>query len=338
MKLASFIPKDSSEIRIGAIFDEKESLVDLNVAYSFYLKDVERKPQAQKIADALMPKDMLSFIDGGQKNLDRMKKTVDYVNNLRAKNEDLKERNIIYEMSEIQLKSPIPRPRGVGIGYFNTKGIIEEASRAGKESEGISTDVIYPTQATISWSHPRCVIGPDEPIIFPKMSKTVFNSIELGLVVGKEAYQVPKDKAQQYIFGYTVTTDLTAFDLVQSEPFVYTVCRCKSMPTFWPTGPWIVLPDQIGDVHNLDAIVRINGEQEMKANTRDYTFDPIDHINHISQYMILEAGTVIAMGAFSETTFTFINPGDVVENEIEGIGTLRNPVITEDEARKSGLM
>ena len=228
-----------------------------------------------------------------------MKRTIDYVNKLQSKNEDLKERAITYEMSEVRLKSPLPRPRGVGIGYFNTKGIIEEASRAGKDNEGISTEVIYPTQATISWSHPRCVIGPDEPIIFPKMSKTVFNSIELGLIVGKEAYQVPKDKAEQYIFGYTVTTDITAFDLVQAEPFVYTVCRCKSMPTFWPTGPWIVLPDQIGDVHNLEVMVRVNGEQVMKTNSDAYIFDPADYIADVSEYMILEAGTVIGMGAFS---------------------------------------
>ena len=337
MRIGSFVPKGTGEIRIGVVTDGQESMLDLNAAYRSYLKDIKGEYQAEKIADALMPKDMLAFIDGGPKNLDRMKTAVEYVNNLRSKNKDLKERNILYEMSEIRLKSPIPRPRGIGIGYFNAKGIIEEASRVGKKG-GIKTTADYPTQATISWSHPGTVIGPDEPIIYPKMSERVFDSIELGLVVGKEAYQVSRDKAQEYIFGYTVTTDITAFDLIQTESLVYTICRCKSMPTFWPTGPWIVLPDQIGDVHNLEAIVRINGKERMRGNSRNYIFEPIDYIDHVSQYMVLEPGTLIAMGAFCETTYTFINPGDIVENEIEGIGVLRNPVISEDKAKKKGLI
>jgi 2-keto-4-pentenoate hydratase/2-oxohepta-3-ene-1,7-dioic acid hydratase in catechol pathway len=102
------------------------------------------------------------------------------------------------------------------------------------------------------------------------------------------------------------------------------------MPTFWPNGPWIVTKDEIKDPMNINATVRINGKEVMSASTQNYTFSPQDYVADVSRFMILEASTVIAMGAFNETTFTFPKVGDVVENEIEGIGILRNHVVAEE--------
>jgi acylpyruvate hydrolase len=334
MKLATFIPRGGNNgTRIGAVY-EGSQILDLAAAYALSLQGKEADPRSRQVAAALLPSDMIAFCDGLPQTLSRAETAMSYAHELAKKN-DPRLKEVLHQIKDITLKAPLPRPRGIGIGYFNQKGIIEEASRAetekktGKKTEGIQMDVVYPEIAVISWSSPRCVIGPDEAIVFPKISKKIFNSIELGVVIGREAYKVPKSKADDYILGYTVTSDITAFDLVQKENFVYTCCRCKSMPTFWPTGPWIVTKDEIKDPMNLEALVRINGKEVMKGNSKYYTFSPQDYVADVSQYMILEAGTIIAMGAFNETTFTFPNVGDVVENEIEGIGILRNHVVAE---------
>jgi 2-keto-4-pentenoate hydratase/2-oxohepta-3-ene-1,7-dioic acid hydratase in catechol pathway len=96
-------------------------------------------------------------------------------------------------------------------------------------------------------------------------------------------------------------------------------------------GPWIVSEDEVGDPNRLNVTVRINGKIAMTANTRQHIFSPYDYIRDLSEYMLLEPGTVIAMGSFTGTTYTFIKPGDVVENEIENIGVLRNPVVAGTE-------
>lgn len=334
MKITTFIPKGGSNgMRIGTVYGENQML-DLSAAYSLYLQGKEADPRSRQVAAALLPPDMIAFCDGLPQTLSRAETAISYVEAL-AKKEDPRLKEVLHPIKDITFKAPLPRPRGMGIGYFNQKGIIEEASRAekekqtGKKTEGIQMEVVYPKIACMSWSSPRCVIGHNEAIVFPKISKKIFNSIEFGVVIGREAYKVPKNKADDYILGYTVTSDITAFDLVQEENFVYTCCRCKSMPTFWPTGPWIVTKDEIKNPMNLEALVRINGKEVMKASTRNYTFSPQDYVADVSKYMILEAGTIIAMGAFNETTFTFPKVGDVVENEIEGIGILRNHVVAE---------
>jgi acylpyruvate hydrolase len=333
MKITTFIAKNGCSMRIGAVYGD-DQMLDLSAAYALYLQSKDAEPRSSQVAAALLPADMLEFCDGLPKTLSRAEDAIAYAKTL-AKKQDPMLKEILFPIKDITFKAPLPRPRGMGIGYFNQLGIIEEASRAkktaenGKKTEGIQMDLVYPKVATLSWSSPRCVIGHNEEIIFPKLSKQIFNSIELGLVIGREAYQVPKKKADDYILGYTVTTDITAFDLVQNDNFVYTVCRSKSMPTFWPTGPWITTKDEIKNIMNIEATTRFNGKEVMRGYTKHYTFSPQDYVADVSKYMILEAGTIIAMGAFNECTFCYPQVGDIVENEIEGIGVLRNRVVAE---------
>jgi 2-keto-4-pentenoate hydratase/2-oxohepta-3-ene-1,7-dioic acid hydratase in catechol pathway len=210
MKLATFIPKGgSNEMRIGAVY-EGSQILDLSAAYALSLQGKEADSRSHQVAAALLPPDMIGFCDGLPQSLSRAETAISYVHDL-AKKKDPRLNDVLYPIKDITLKAPLPRPRGMGIGYFNQKGIIEEASRAetekktGKKTEGIQMEVVYPKIACISWSSPRCVIGPDEAIVFPKISKKIFDSIELEVVIGREAYKVPKEKADDYILGYTVT-------------------------------------------------------------------------------------------------------------------------------------
>jgi len=339
MRLTTFVPEAGWECRIGAM-DRRlgsDQVLDLNAACTHYLGEVKGRYRQVELAAAMMPSDMLGFLDGGPDTLGLTGELVEYYGQLLTggKATALKDRlgrPIRYDSAAIHLRAPIPRPRGMGIGYFNTRGIIEEASRTEKKTqpdEGIKMAVDYPKQATVSWANVSSVIGPDDPIVFPKIVGQLFNSIELGVVIGRHAYRVSKAEAESYIVGYTVTTDITAFDLVQKENFVYTVTRCKSMPTFWPTGPWIALKDEVGDPMRLAYEVRVNGKRVMNGSTSEYVFSPVDYVVDVSEYMALEPGMIIGMGAFVETTNTFLQVGDVVENEIERVGVLRNHVVAE---------
>jgi 2-keto-4-pentenoate hydratase/2-oxohepta-3-ene-1,7-dioic acid hydratase in catechol pathway len=342
MKLVTFVPKAAWQRRIGAVID-KNRIVDLNAGYALYSSDSERESRPLAVADAFMPSDMIEFLEGGMSTLGRMNAMMDFITSHFQEGRQILDpagRKVVYEMNEVTLKAPIPRPPGIGIGFFNDRGIIEEAAREkerarGDKVEGLKTEIVYPKKAAILWGHPSCVIGPDEPIIYPRIcaerGPNVFNGIELGIIVGKRAYRVPLERAREHIAGYTVTTDITAYDLVAEESALYSLTRCKDMPTFWPIGPWIVSEDELGDPNRLNATVRINGKIAMTANTRQHIFSPYEYIRDLSEYMVLEPGTVIAMGSFSGTTYTFIKPGDIVENEIENIGVLRNPVVAGTE-------
>lgn len=346
MKLITFTPRGSWVGRTGIVIDN-DKVVDLNSGYALHLKH-EGETTATAIADALMPSDMIKFLQAGRKAITRATTLLAFVRDLgktAVGATDPSGRRIVYDMKEVKLNAPLPRPSGIGIGFFNDKGIIEEAARVrerelNKNEQGLKTEIIYPKKAAIVWGQPGCVIGPEDAIIYPKVcaerAPRVFNGIELGLVVGKRAYRVPKEEVKEYIAGYTVTSDITAYDLVGEEIALYSLVRAKDMPTFWPMGPWISTKDEI-DPTNLELKVRINGKLAMSANTKNYIFDPYDYIHDVSEYMLLEPGTVIAMGSFVGTTYNFIKPGDVVENEIEGIGVLRNHVVAEDESLLNDL-
>jgi 2-keto-4-pentenoate hydratase/2-oxohepta-3-ene-1,7-dioic acid hydratase in catechol pathway len=337
MKLVTFSLKECRTHRIGVVIGENR-VIDLNAGYALYLKDVENELRATTLADALMPNSMLEFLDGGRKSIDRARATVKYVEELSQQRglllRDPSGMRVIYDMKEITLKAPIPRPRGIGIGFFNDPGIIEEAARAKDGSLKVSEGTKYPKKASILWGHPGCVVGPDEPIVYPKVcserAPRVFAGLELGIVIGKTAYKVPLDKAKEHIAGYTIIVDVTAYDILAEDNALYMLTKVKNMPTFWPMGPWIVLADDVGDVNNLQLTVKINGQIKMIANTKTQIFDPYEYIRDLSEYMMLEPGTVIAMGSFRGTTIDcWIKPGDVLENEIQNIGILRNPVIPE---------
>ena len=334
MKLATFCPPNHWEPRTGCVDTRSGKIIDLNAAYTHFLSAQGKSPQAaSRLADALVPPVMRDFIEMGSEALEGAKTAVGEVLRLSQGDEaphDSQNRPLWYDLSDVTLRAPIPNPPSIGIGFFNDPGIIEEASRDGDDTQGIEMAIDYPDIAAVSWGLPGAVIGTGDSIVFPEISHQVYNSIELGLVVGKRAYRVPKENANDHIFGYVVTSDITAFDLVQDEHFIYTHVRCKDMPSFWPTGPWITTADEIEDAMDLRVAVRVNGKVIMDKSTSHYRFSPADYIHDVSRFMVLEPGTIIAMGAFTDTTTeSFIEVGDAVENEIEGLGVLRNHVVAE---------
>ena len=153
---------------------------------------------------------------------------------------------------------------------------------------------------------------------------------ELGVILGRDAKDVREDDAMDVVLGYCCGNDVSA-RWWQKQGAGGQFCRGKSFDTFCPIGPWVVPAGEVGDVQALSVRCRLNGETMQDGNTVDMIFPVARLIAELSRGTTLRAGTLILTGTpsgvgFGRTPQVFLKDGDVVEVEIEGLGTLRNPV------------
>ncbi|MCL2271005.1 MAG: fumarylacetoacetate hydrolase family protein, partial [Treponema sp.] len=181
---------------------------------------------------------------------------------------------------------------------------------------------------------PNVLIGPGEPIVIPAHIKEyhfpqerVDPEGELAVIIGKKGRHIPREKAFEYVLGYTCFNDVSQRNIQKSDPSGW--FRGKSFDTFGPIGPVVVSHNDIGDPQALNLCCRINGILKQSINTREMIFSIPVLISFISRQFTLEEGDVIATGTPSGVSP--IVPGDIVEVEIEKIGILKNPVAAEQE-------
>jgi 2-keto-4-pentenoate hydratase/2-oxohepta-3-ene-1,7-dioic acid hydratase in catechol pathway len=167
------------------------------------------------------------------------------------------------------------------------------------------------------------LIGPDEPIVRPAGWERVDFEGELAIVIGKRARRVTRERALDFVAGYTCLNDVTVRD-IQRKEIQYT--RAKGFDTFCPVGP--VVASGL-DPTRLAIETRVNGQVRQRSSTADMIFDVAALIAFITRSMTLEEGDVITTG--TPPGVGNISPGDVIEIEIEGIGVLRNPVVGESD-------
>jgi 2-keto-4-pentenoate hydratase/2-oxohepta-3-ene-1,7-dioic acid hydratase in catechol pathway len=179
-----------------------------------------------------------------------------------------------------------------------------------------------PGQPLIFLKPPTAVIGPEESIVLPRDWKRVDYEAELAIVIGKKAKYVAEAEWQQYVLGYTCFNDVTE-RVAQKEDGQWT--RGKGYDTFAPLGPWIETKLKADDL-KLETI--LNGAVKQSARTSELLFGIPRLISFISAVMTLLPGDVIATG--TPSGIGALKSGDVVEIRIEGIGTLRNPVVEPD--------
>jgi 2-keto-4-pentenoate hydratase/2-oxohepta-3-ene-1,7-dioic acid hydratase in catechol pathway len=163
------------------------------------------------------------------------------------------------------------------------------------------------------------VIGPDEEIIYPAMSRQVDYEGELGVVIGKLTWRVSEEEALDCVMGYTCFNDVTARDLQQRDG---QWTRAKSFDTFSPVGPYI---ETSLDPRSLLVETYLNGELKQSGRTSDMVFGVAKIVSFISHVMTLVPGDIIATG--TPVGVGPMLPGDTVEVKIEGIGTLKNTVV-----------
>jgi 2-keto-4-pentenoate hydratase/2-oxohepta-3-ene-1,7-dioic acid hydratase in catechol pathway len=219
-------------------------------------------------------------------------------------------------ISEVKLLAPIEPVNVLCIGQ-NYKAHVEEGGDK------------MPKAPILFMKSTTTVIGPDEPIIIPKIAPAEVDfEAELALVIGKTARHVPESRAMDYVLGYTCANDVSARDCQFSDG---QWVRGKSFETFCPLGPWI---ETDLDPSNLRVQGRLNGQTMQNATTSMLIFSIPFLISYLSQGMTLLPGTVLLTGTpagvgFARKPPVWLKPGDVFEVEVEGIGILKNPITEE---------
>jgi 2-keto-4-pentenoate hydratase/2-oxohepta-3-ene-1,7-dioic acid hydratase in catechol pathway len=180
-----------------------------------------------------------------------------------------------------------------------------------------------PTEPLVFFKPPSSLNDPGAPIRLPKLSQNVHYEGELAIVIGKSCYKVQEgEDVRDYIFGYTILNDVTARDLQKKEN---QWARAKGFDTFTPVGPVVV--DGLDPWAGIEVETRINSEVRQHGTTADFIF-PLDVIiRHITAAMTLVPGDVIATG--TPEGVGPLHAADVVEITVQGVGTLRNPVVSE---------
>ena len=213
-----------------------------------------------------------------------------------------------------RLLAPIPRPpRIIALGLNYAAHAAEGGRKPPKEP-------IFFVKASTA------VIGPDDPVVIPKGVGRVDHEVELAVIIGKGGRRIPRAKAAAHIAAYTILNDVTARDMQRrdmaaSNPWFMS----KSFDSFGPMGPCVTLPDEIEEPCELNLSLRVNGKVRQKSNTRRLIFDIPELIHRFSRHITLEPGDVISTG--TPDGISPIQPGDVMEAEVEKIGALRNPVV-----------
>ena len=294
MKFVTFDAKGQE--RLGVV-DAKRGILDLQQASS------------------ALPGNMIALIEGGEAALNEAKKVVSAA----------QDKGTWLPLAGTKLYAPIPHPRKnifcIGRNY---KLHIEEGARAR------NLPVKFPPVPEIFSKPFTTVVGPEANVLrHAKNTDQLDYEVEMAIVIGKVTRDVTAAQALGHVFGYTVFNDVTARDKQAAHGQWF---KGKSFDTFGPMGPCIVTKDEFGNPSGHRITLRVNGETRQDSNTADLLFNVPAIIESVCASLTLHPGDVIATGtpsgvALGMTPQRFLNVGDVMEAEVDGIGILRNKIV-----------
>lgn len=312
MRLVTFSRKNQQ--RLG-LMGPQDQIIDLAEINRRYLKG----------GSAPFLASMQAFIEGGAKALQLARKAEKYVASKDPQGlKKLISAGALVKANQAKLLAPIPWPRkNVVMLGINYREHVDEGARA-REIE-----IKYPEWPVFFTKPATSVIGHLGKVIQHKVTTKLDWEVELAVVIGRKGRDIPKDKAYDYVFGYTICLDMTARELQRQHGQWF---KGKSLDTFCPIGPWIVHKSALPDPQQVRLVCRVNGEVMQDGNTRDMIFDIPTIIESLSAGMTIEPGDIISTGTpsgvgFARTPPVFLKPGDKVEGEIEGIGVLEVSIV-----------
>ena len=218
-----------------------------------------------------------------------------------------------------RIGAPIARPHQIlciGLNYS------DHAAETGQD---------VPAEPILFTKSPNTLIGPDDDVRIPRGSTKPDWELELGIVIGtRTSYLDSVDEARDAIAGFTVVNDVSerAFQMERNGQW----SKGKSAETFNPAGPWLVTPDEIDDVLDLGMWLDVNGVRRQTGSTSTMIFDPFFIVHYLSQFLVLEPGDLINTGTppgvgMGFTPPIWLQPGDVMELGIQGLGSQRQSVL-----------
>jgi 2-keto-4-pentenoate hydratase/2-oxohepta-3-ene-1,7-dioic acid hydratase in catechol pathway len=314
----------STGLRFGMmLWDRQVTLVgvlDEAVVHLAAAARALRRSSKGRTAAEHVPAEMLGLIGGGAASLKAAQATLQAARR-HIEDGSWKMRGqdpVVRPLGRVRFLSPIPRPaRNI---FCVGRNYVEHAKERGAE---------VPTVPVFFTKPPTAIVGHEAGVVHWPVTQSLDYEVELAVVIGKSGRDIPRAKAYDYVFGYTVLNDVTARDLQRKHAQWF---KGKSLDTFAPVGPWIVHKSALADPHALRIALRVNGEVRQEATTEDMVFRIEELIEVLSAGMTLEPGDILATGTPSGVGAGFVPPqwlkvGDVIEAEIEGIGVLRNRIV-----------
>jgi 2-keto-4-pentenoate hydratase/2-oxohepta-3-ene-1,7-dioic acid hydratase in catechol pathway len=308
MKLLMF--RDGTDRRIGVMNDaDPDQFLDVSAL-------------AASKGTRLPAADILGLIELGPEAMDRIRELLSSAGKGNAASRRL---------SEVTVLPPLDPPRGniLAIGRNYAKHAAESARAWG---ENVKPPTVF-TKAQTS------ITGPfDDIVIDPRISDQIDWEVELGVVIGRRGVNIGKENARRHVFGYTVVNDVSARDIQNGWGGQF--FKGKSLDRSSPVGPWIVTADELPDPQSLAVRLRVNGESKQDGNTVDMIYPVDELIAWLSKGMTLLPGNLIATGTpdgvgFARKPPQFLKEGDLMETEVEGVGTLRNRMVGAPVAKQA---
>ncbi|MEH6517846.1 MAG: fumarylacetoacetate hydrolase family protein [Halioglobus sp.] len=282
---------------------------------------------------------LLDLMEGGPAALELAQKTLDYA----EANSDVPG---ITQLAEVRLLAPLPRPVKIRSFSVYEKHMLQSLdaiirSKAGGWAVHLNhaLKLIRPPKQFYDAppyykGNNTSVIGHEEDIRWPTFAEAQMDyELELGVFIGREGQDIPASEARPYIFGYTVYNDVSAREQLLKELFKGKLgpLKGKDFQTGNAIGPWIVTADEIADPYNLSMEVRVNGAVRGRGNTGEMHYNIEEMIAQASLGERLVPGEFFGTGAAGDCTgiesWSFLDPGDSIELEIEKIGVLRNRLV-----------
>jgi acylpyruvate hydrolase len=303
------------QVAVGAL--RGNEVLDLGRAYRMaQRRGGGADPMA--VAAELPPSDLQELLDGGDRSLAAARQALELVTQQRLRGELT---GLWHKLEDVQLLPPIRRPGKVICVGLNYRSHLDEIGEPVPE---------YP----ILFSKPATsLVGHGKPIVLPSISQQVDYEGELAVVIGRRGKYIDERDALSHVAGYTCANDVSAHD-IEFRTSQWT--SGKMLDTFCPLGPALVTPDEVPDPGSLRLETLINGRLVQEACTSDMVFSVPFLISYVSSLATLEPGDVLLTGTpagigCNRNPPAFLRPGDEVRVQIEGVGTLVNPVIAESE-------
>ncbi len=307
MKLVTFAADDGND-RVGMLDGSRDAVIDISDRFS----------------------SMLDLIDGGAAALDRARQAQAAAHKTVA-------------LSDVRLKAPVPEPRQIRDAMLYEKHLAQATLQAAGMKFGfigkllvrmglVKIPAVWYRQPVYYKANRFSVVGHDTDVIWPEGARLMDFELELAIVIGSAGKDIPPESAMDHVFGYTIFNDMSARCLQFAEmggrlgP-----AKGKDFDTGNVFGPCLVTRDEISDPYRLQMIARVNGEVWGRGVSGGMHHRIEDLIAHVSRNETIHAGEILGAGTVGDGCGLehgrFLAPGDVVELEIENIGTLRNRLV-----------
>ena len=302
MKLASFVIKSTGAATVGAVV--KGGILDLHAA-----------------SKGRLPTSMIKFLERGEPAMRRAREL--------AKNPD---KDFVYATGEIELQAPIPKPGKIMHTSCNFSAHLSELTTWEEpEWQSHNWKDFHFEHPTGFLEAPSSVVPHKARVKIPHFTKQLDYEIEMGIIIGKEAFRVSKEDALDYVAGVTIFNDLSARDIQAREHSNHVILLGKSFNGSCPLGPYLVTLDEVGDPDNLAMVLTLNGKERQNSSTANMVYKTRELVSWWSN-TTLQPGDVITTGSppgviAGMKNTPYLAPGDRIDCNIEKLGKLTTYIV-----------